>query len=110
MVTWALENAIETADSMKSRGYGLKGRSAFSIYRFDARDRAALLFLLTCGAFIILGAFLGVLRWRYYPTMKGAGTGIFSISCYLCYFALCMTPVIINHSEDKKWRALRSAA
>ena len=25
MVTWALENAIETADSMRSRGYGLKG-------------------------------------------------------------------------------------
>ena len=24
MVTWALENAIETADSMKSRGYGLR--------------------------------------------------------------------------------------
>ena len=33
MVTWALENAIETADSMKSRGYGLPGRTAFSIYR-----------------------------------------------------------------------------
>ena len=31
MVTWALENSIETADSMKSRGYGLKGRTAFSI-------------------------------------------------------------------------------
>ena len=31
MVTWALENAIETADSMKSRGYGLRGRTAFSI-------------------------------------------------------------------------------
>lgn len=25
MITWALENAIETADSMKSRGYGLGG-------------------------------------------------------------------------------------
>ena len=29
MVTWCLENAIETADSMKSRGCGLPGRSAF---------------------------------------------------------------------------------
>ena len=33
MITWSLENAIESADSMKSRGYGLKGRTAFSIYR-----------------------------------------------------------------------------
>ena len=45
MVTWSLESAIETADSMKSRGYGLPGRTAFSIYRFDDRDRAALLWL-----------------------------------------------------------------
>ena len=28
-----LENAIETSDSMRSRGYGLKGRTAFSIYQ-----------------------------------------------------------------------------
>ena len=45
MVTWALENAIETADSMKSRGYGLPGRTAFSIYRFDDRDKTALIWL-----------------------------------------------------------------
>lgn len=46
MVTWSLESAIETADSMKSRGYGLAGRTAFSIYRFDGRDRNA--FCLAC--------------------------------------------------------------
>ena len=42
MVTWSLESAIETADSMKSRGYGEKGRTAFSIYRMDDRDRSLL--------------------------------------------------------------------
>jgi energy-coupling factor transport system permease protein len=110
MVTWALENAIETADSMKSRGYGLRGRTAFSIYRFDRRDRAALLFLLLCGAFIITGAFLGAVRWRYYPTMKGAGACIYTVGAFACYFALCISPVIINLSEDRKWKALRSAA
>ena len=35
MTTWALENAIDTADSMKSRGYGHPGRTAFSIFTFD---------------------------------------------------------------------------
>ena len=38
LVTWALENAIETSDSMRSRGYGLHGRTAFSIYRLTRRD------------------------------------------------------------------------
>ena len=50
MVTWSLENAIETADSMRSRGYGLPGRTAFSIYRFDDRDKNVLAWLIFCGA------------------------------------------------------------
>ena len=33
MVTWALENAIETADSMKSRGYGRPGGRYFQSLR-----------------------------------------------------------------------------
>lgn len=110
VVTWALENAIETADSMKSRGYGLRGRTAFSIYRFDKRDKTALIFLFLCGAYIITGACLGGLRWRYFPTMKGVGAGIYPISVFLSYFALCIAPVIINITEDRKWNALRSAA
>jgi energy-coupling factor transport system permease protein len=110
MITWALENAIETADSMKSRGYGLPGRAAFSIYRFDRRDRAAVVFLLACGASITAGACLGGLHWRYFPTMKGAGFGALPTSILLCYVALLITPVVINLMEDRKWTALRSRA
>jgi len=110
MVTWALENAIETANSMKSRGYGLRGRTAFSIYRFDRRDRAALVFLLLCGAYITAGALLGGVQWRYFPTMKGVEAGIYSASVVLAYFALCIAPVVINLLEDRKWEALRSGA
>ena len=68
MLTWSLENAIETADSMKSRGYGLPGRTAFSIYRFDDRDKMALGWLLYCGFFLCCGAAVGGFSWRYYPT------------------------------------------
>ena len=46
MISWALENAIDTADSMKARGYGLPGRTAFSIFIFDKRDLKTLLYIL----------------------------------------------------------------
>ena len=62
MVTWALENAIETADSMKSRGYGLRGRTAFSIYRMEARDRYALAWLGFCGLYLLCGCHEGLGR------------------------------------------------
>ena len=110
MITWALENAIETADSMKSRGYGLTGRTAFSIYRFDSRDRTALIWFLFCGIYIVIGTNFGGIYWRYFPTMKGVVPGVFPISVFVCYFMLCATPVFINIREDRKWIALQSAA
>ena len=50
LITWTMENFVESSASMKARGYSLKGRTAFSIYRFDNRDRLlviALFFLMT---------------------------------------------------------------
>lgn len=108
MVTWALENAIETADSMKSRGYGLPGRTAFSIYRFDERDKTALLWLLFCGVYLLSGWAAGGFSWRYYPTIRGAAVMPFTVSFQIVYLALCLTPVILNRWEDKKWKLLRS--
>jgi energy-coupling factor transport system permease protein len=108
MVTWALESAIETADSMKSRGYGLKGRTAFSIYRFDKRDGAMLIFLLLCALYIILGSVFGGLKWVYYPRLKGALTGPYTLSLYLAYLLLSLMPLILNLREDRKWKYLQS--
>ena len=110
LVTWALENAIETADSMKSRGYGLPGRTAFSIYRFDDRDKMALGWLAFCGFYICSGWLAGGLYWRYFPSVKYVSPGPFPISFQLVYLALCLTPVILNVKEDRKWTRLQSAA
>lgn len=109
MVTWALENAIETADSMKSRGYGLPGRTAFSIYRFDERDRAVLIWLGLCASFLGCAGIVGGLSWRYYPTIKGAPITMLTSCFYLCWLALCMTPLIMDVYADRTWRALQNA-
>lgn len=107
MVTWSLENAIETADSMKSRGYGLPGRTAFSIYRFDKRDGAALACLLGSSAYVLLGAACGALKWRYFPTIKGVELGLFPISVALVFLSLCAFPVLLNIAADRKWARLQ---
>jgi len=108
MVTWSLENAIETADSMRSRGYGLSGRTAFSIYTFVDRDKTALAWLLLCSFYIISGWVSGGYDFRYYPTMKGLSLSPFSISFYLTYGCLCLTPLFIDKKEDLTWKRLRS--
>lgn len=108
VVTWALENAIDTADSMKSRGYGLPGRTAFSIYRFDARDARALIWLLFAGVYVLVGALSGAISWRYYPTMRGAPVTAYFVSVMLIELALGLTPVILQWKEALVWTRLRS--
>ena len=108
MTTWALENAIETADSMKSRGYGLPGRTAFSIFCFDKRDRKALLAIALTGGLTYGGALAGTMYWRYFPSMKGVDIDIVSVLTFLAYGALCLVPVAIQLWEERTWKRLQS--
>ena len=108
MVTWSLENAIETADSMKSRGYGLKGRTAFSIYRFDDRDKMAMLYLGFCGLYLLAGAMISAFGFRYFPSIRYIGLNAVTLSFQFVNFILCLMPVVLNWAEERKWKAIHS--
>ena len=108
LVTWALENAMDTSDSMRSRAYGLPGRTAFSIYRFDKRDIYLMLWMLACGIYIISGAVSGGIYWQYYPITKGSITGWYSLSIFVVYALLCLTPVVLNICEELQWKTIQS--
>ena len=108
VTTWALENAVDTADSMKSRGYGLAGRTAFARYAWARRDVYALLFLALAGAYLVGGAATHGLDFRWFPTLKSVGRDAFSCSLYAVYFALCTLPLLLNLREDANWKLLQS--
>ena len=108
MTSWALEGSVITADSMKARGYGLSGRTAFSLFRFTARDFKLLLIILALGIYTVLGAALGELRFWYFPSLGGKTPTGFGISVYAAYFILCGLPLIIDLWEVRRWNSLRS--
>ena len=108
MTTWALENAIETADSMRSRGYGMPGRTAFSIFTFDKRDKKALALILILGIYTLVGGVLGGIYFNYFPSIKTAKLSVYGVSLFVSYFALCIYPVIIELLEVRRWNALKS--
>lgn len=108
LTTWALENAIDTADSMKARGYGLPGRTAFSVFRFDKRDKKALLTILLLGIYTLVGDLCGATYFRYFPSLKASEPSLYGISVMASYFMLCLSPVIIELWEVRKWKSLRS--
>lgn len=120
LVTWALENAIETADSMKSRGYGLRGRTAFSIYRFNRRDK--LLGTMLVGLCVIFGygCYRGAAFAQYNPRILLAGFTVFGRvpkqSCspllaavtFVSFGVFCFLPLILDLCEESAMKKSRS--
>ena len=107
-VSWAMEQSIVTADSMKSRGYGCEGRTAYAIYRFERRDGIALAVLAALFLGTVVPWLLGQVSWSFYPAMSGAVLGLGQIISYLSFLGLCLMPLIIDLTEDFKWNSLRS--
>ena len=108
MVTWSLENSLDTADSMKARGYGLPGRTAFSIFRLDSRDKLLLVGLGGIVIVLIGGVILDQHRVQYFPRIIIPETTSFSYILYGVYTILCLLPIILNVVEDLKWKHLQS--
>ncbi|MCI9596264.1 MAG: energy-coupling factor transporter transmembrane protein EcfT [Firmicutes bacterium] len=108
MFTWALENAIDSADSMRSRGYGLKNRSTFSIFRFDRRDLSAAVLLVLVAGIVLAGMALGKCSMEFYPQIVMADFDWFSAVVYGAYGILCFFPVLMEVKEVITWKRLQS--
>ena len=108
MITWALENGVETADSMRSRGYGLKGRTAYSNYRFDLRDRTLCIFMVALICAILVALATKVISVQFFPSFSTNELGVLQIVLYVLHGALCFMPLVLNLVEDATWRTLKS--
>lgn len=109
LITWALESSVTTADSMRSRGYGLHPRRSFANYRFDGRDAlvGGLLALgMLCTA---LASYFKLIGIRFFPSYKAnEATPLFIAFCVI-YALTLLIPVIMNSIEAYRWHLLRSS-
>jgi energy-coupling factor transport system permease protein len=102
-MTWALETSVETADSMRARGYGATKRSNYNNYRISGRDFVAIIWIMSLFLMICFALFLGKANTYYYPYIRIKN----SIPVYLMYGLLCLTPVVINVKEAAVWHRLK---
>lgn len=104
MMTWSLENSIETADSMRARGYGLKGRTAFSTYRLSSKDKVVLGILTLLILIVAIGAFSGLIYVNYFPRIQFTPITLWSSLVFISYFMLCYLPIFLNIYDEIMWR------
>ncbi len=108
MVTWTGESMAQSSDSMRSRGYALKGRTAFSIYRFDNRDRSFVIFLFLCIFVVVMGALLNQTSISYSPAILMNRVTPMSYLFYAAYAALCLSPLVLQVVGETRFERLRS--
>ncbi len=109
MITWSLENAADTADSMKSRGYGLSNRTAYSNFRMTSRDIIVLLYIGLLVLYISCCAMLKkAFYFSYYPSIGIDGIYVDNLGAFVSYGLLFACPVFIEFWETMKWKKLKS--
>ena len=106
LITWALQDGVDMADSMRSRGYGLPGRTAYTTFRFTAWDRMVLVGIILALLYLVVGAYAGGLYWEYYPMTEGVGINAYSVSLYVVYALLCFLPVGIEGLETYQYHKM----
>ncbi len=107
LVTWALENGIDTADSMRARGYGLPGRTSYSLYRFDSRDRRRAAGLGILLALILWSGAQGAGSLTFFPWMELSAIRGVWIPGTAAYGIFCLTPFGMGVLESWRWKRLR---
>lgn len=108
-ITWALENAVESADSMKARGFGLKGRTSFSIYSWKRKDRILLAAELVLFGISVSGFACGKFASEYIPMIHIAGLDVKTLPFYFAYALFCFLPIIVDCKEVEAWNRSKSA-
>lgn len=107
LVSWALEDAVITADSMRARGYGQHKRSTFSIFRFGKKDGKMLALILILFAAEIFTYASGRGTMEFYPAMFFRKIDLIDIIIYFLYITLGILPAVIQIKEDLKWKQLK---
>lgn len=106
LISWSLEASIESADSMEARGYGLRGRSSFHLYRFRKKDGVVMGILLLLGMISVAGCVLGKTTIYYYPNIWIKEADILFYATLVAYLGLMITPMIIDVKGEQRWKQL----
>ncbi|MBY0099232.1 energy-coupling factor transporter transmembrane component T [Mesobacillus maritimus] len=107
LLTWSLEESIQTADSMTARGYGLGKRSKYQPYYMKKRDWLAFAFLLVSGSLVLFGWWLGDGVLTLLPVLEPVWLSGREWLYWILFFMMIGFPIWTEGKEMVKWKFLR---
>ncbi|MED4731064.1 energy-coupling factor transporter transmembrane component T [Aneurinibacillus migulanus] len=107
LLTWSLEEALQTADSMKGRGYGITRRSMYVIYRMERRDWFILSAMVLAELICIIGWAYGYGVLQIYPHLEAMALTWDERAVYGVFCVFLLTPVFLEVRERVVWQLLK---
>lgn len=108
LLSWSIENSLDTADSMQARGYGSKPRTNYSSYQLRKQDVIVSLVIAITTGVVIFGIGKGYFTVWYYPTVSKI---LFHYKVWVAYVAigiLMLLPTVLTVKENIRWNYLKS--
>lgn len=106
LLTYSLEEAIQTADSMKARGYGKSKRSTYEYFRLNKQDILTILYLVILFSISVYGRFNGFGTLAIYPLMESIGLAPLENFILFVYILFLSFPLFVEIGEAVRWRLL----
>ena len=103
LIAWSLEASIESADSMEGRGYGLRGRTSFHLFRLAGGEKWLLAVIVLLGSVSAWACALGEMSIYYYPAILLPRFSAVQAVSLVAYLALMLLPVILDLRGMCQW-------
>jgi len=107
LLTWSLEESIQTADSMTARGYGLGKRSKYQPFYMKNRDWLAFAFLVVSGSLVLFGWWLGDGVLTLLPILEPVWLSGREWVYGFLFFTMMGFPIWTEGKEMVKWKFLQ---
>lgn len=108
LISRAFEDAVDIGSSMKARGYGLKGKTRYSLFKFRKSDAFLLVLIIVSDGVIMVLSALGAGDFSFYPSLQLPGVDK-AFAAELLFFAfLCFLPFLMEMKESLMWKYYKS--
>lgn len=102
LMSWSMEDSIETSDSMRARGYGRSRRTSYSLFRWHWQDSVTgAMLLLTIAANLVL--LLGN-SFQYFPVFTGKLFSPINAAGYILHSLFLLYPLLLEFKEKLQWK------
>ncbi len=107
LISISAENAVDTADTMRARGFGRGKRTSYSLFKMTKRDIIFISAVILCDISTAVFLALHAADFSYYPVIR-CSFNVLSPALYAVYTFLFFMPFLNDAKEVLRWKYLIS--